>query len=259
MAAAPDDFAVIAEQITEWMRESAQRAGATRLVLGLSGGIDSAVVCALAARALRPEAVVAAMLPIYSRPGDLDDARLAAAACGVTPFLIDLGPTFDTLLAAMPEPGDEPKPMALANIKPRLRMTSLYYLANQYNGLVVGTGNKTELAIGYFTKHGDGGVDLLPLGDLDKTAVRALARALGVPEPIITKAPSAGLWEGQTDEAEIGLSYEALDSALAAIGRGDEAAIDPVIRDRVTALMAGSEHKRQPAPIFRMPRNSTMA
>jgi NAD+ synthase len=141
--------------------------------------------------------------------------------------------------------------LALANIKPRLRMTTLYYLANRYNGLVVGTGNKTELSIGYFTKYGDGGVDILPLGDLDKTTVRALARQLGVPEPVITKAPSAGLWEGQTDEGEIGITYEELDRALAAIAAGESDSLAPRTVERVASLAAASEHKRRPAPMFR--------
>ena len=131
-------------------------------------------------------------------------------------------------------------------------MTALYYLANRYNGLVVGTGNKTELAIGYFTKYGDGGVDVLPLGDLDKTAVRGLARELGVPEPVINKAPSAGLWEGQTDETEIGVTYDELDRVLASI-RGEERQepIEPDTMERVSALVAASEHKRRPIPVFR--------
>ncbi len=139
--------------------------------------------------------------------------------------------------------------LALANVKPRLRMTSLYFLANRYNGLVVGTGNKTELAIGYFTKYGDGGVDVLPLGDLDKTAVRGLARTLGVPEPVITKAPSAGLWEGQTDEAEIGVTYEELDRVLAG-GELDEP-LAPGTMERISALVTASEHKRRAIPVFR--------
>jgi NAD+ synthase len=128
-------------------------------------------------------------------------------------------------------------------------MTSLYFLANRYNGLVVGTGNKTELAIGYFTKYGDGGVDVLPLGDLDKTAVRGLARTLGVPEPVIAKAPSAGLWEGQTDEAEIGVTYEELDRVLAG-GELDEP-LEPGTMERISALITASEHKRRAIPVFR--------
>ena len=131
-------------------------------------------------------------------------------------------------------------------------MTSLYFLANRYNGLVVGTGNKTELAIGYFTKYGDGGVDVLPLGDLDKTAVRGLAHSLGVPEPVISKAPSAGLWEGQTDEAEIGVTYEELDRALDTIASGEPGApLDSDRMSRISALISASEHKRRAIPVFR--------
>jgi NAD+ synthase len=180
--------------------------------------------------------------------------------------VIDLVPAHEALIAAMPGEGAagledanvDPegrairRQLALANVKPRLRMTSLYYLANRYNGLVVGTGNKTELAIGYFTKYGDGGVDLLPLGDLDKTAVRGLARALGVPDAVISKAPSAGLWEGQTDEAEIGVSYDQLDRVLASIpGEERKEPIDPATLDRISALVAASEHKRRAIPMFR--------
>ena len=129
-------------------------------------------------------------------------------------------------------------------------MTSLYYLANRYNGLVVGTGNKTELAIGYFTKYGDGGVDVLPLGDLDKTAVRGLARALGVPEAVISKAPSAGLWEGQTDEAEIGVTYDELDRALASIA-GEESKEPILTRTRWTASRRSLRHQSTSAEPFR--------
>jgi NAD+ synthase len=237
------------EEIVDWLRQQAERAGAATLVLGLSGGIDSAVVCALAARAVGPQAVIAAIMPIHSLPGDADDALAAAAAAGVAPVRIDLSPVYDAFLAAMPESADR-KPLALANVKPRLRMTTLYFLANQHNGLVVGTGNKTELSIGYFTKYGDGAVDLLPIGSLNKTMVRALARALGVPDQIITKAPSAGLWEGQTDEAEIGVTYELLDLALDAMAQGDAASLDRAIHSRVAALREASEHKRQPVPVF---------
>jgi NAD+ synthase len=194
------------------------------------------------------------------------DAELVASAFEVVPQIIDLVTTHDSLIAAMPseratgledanvDPSRQAtrRQLALANVKPRLRMTTLYYLANRYNGLVVGTGNKTELAIGYFTKYGDGGVDILPLGDLNKTEVRGLARALGVPEPVISKAPSAGLWEGQTDEAEIGVSYDDLDRALALVaGGGHRESLDPETMDRVSALVAASEHKRRAIPVFR--------
>jgi NAD+ synthase len=211
-----------------------------------------------------PARVIAALMPIQSRPEDMADAELVARTFQVTPHKIELAPAFDALVGAMLEDAagleeanvppaiiEQRRRLALANIKPRLRMTTLYYLANRYNGLVVGTGNKTELSIGYFTKYGDGGVDILPLGDLDKTTVRTLARQLGVPEPVITKAPSAGLWEGQTDEGEIGVTYEELDRALAAIAAGDSGSVAPRTLERVTSLAAVSEHKRRPAPMFR--------
>jgi NAD+ synthase len=259
------DYAALADEIAGWLRSHMKAAGAVRLVLGLSGGIDSAVVCALCTMAAGPARVVPAIMPIRSREADVRDAELVARTYEVIPRLIDLVPAYDALLAALPEDGasgledanvspserERQHALALANIKPRLRMATLYALANRYNGVVVGTGNKTELSIGYFTKYGDGGVDLLPIGDLDKTAVRALAHELGVPEPIIAKAPSAGLWEGQTDEAEIGLSYEQLDATLSAIAAGASTTADTAAFERVASLVAASEHKRSPIPVFR--------
>src|SRR4051794_15421346 len=260
------DYASLADQIASWLRFQMEQVGASRLVLGLSGGIDSAVVCALSTMAVGPSRVITAIMPIQSRPEDMRDAELVASAFEVVPRVINLVPAHDALIAAMP--GDDsagledanvdPARQALrsqlagANVKPRLRMTALYFLANRYNGLVVGTGNKTELAIGYFTKYGDGGVDVLPLGDLDKTAVRGLARALGVPELVISKAPSAGLWEGQTDEAEIGVTYEELDRALASMASGEPGEpLDSDRMDRIAALISASEHKRRAISVFR--------
>ena len=262
----PTDYASLADEIAGWLRFQMDQVGASRLVLGLSGGIDSAVVCALSTMAAGPTRVIAAIMPIYSRQEDVRDAELVASAFEVIPHVIDLVPAHDALINAMP--GDaaagledanvDPirqsmrRQLALANVKPRLRMTSLYYLANRYNGLVAGTGNKTELAIGYFTKYGDGGVDVLPLGDLNKSAVRGLARALGVPEAVISKAPSAGLWEGQTDEAEIGVTYDELDRTLASLaGEESQEPILPETMVRVSALVAASEHKRRAIPVFR--------
>ena len=128
--------------------------------------------------------------------------------------------------------------LATANLKPRLRMTTLYAFANELDYRVLGTGNRSELAVGYFTKYGDGGADFLPLGDLVKGEVRDLARYLGVPERIITKPPSAGLWADQTDEAEMGLTYEELDAYLLT----SEAS--PAVKAKVDAMHAASEHKR---------------
>jgi NAD+ synthase len=260
------DYTSLADEIAGWLRFQMEQVGASRLVLGLSGGIDSAVVCALSTMAAGPSRVIAAIMPVHSRPEDMRDAEMVANTFEVVPHLIDLVPAHDALIAAMPgentagledanvDPARQAtrRQLARANVKPRLRMTTLYYLANRYNGLVVGTGNKTELAIGYFTKYGDGGVDVLPLGDLDKTAVRNLARALRVPELVISKPPSAGLWEGQTDEAEIGLTYGDLDRALASLAGGENwesPAADTM--DRISALIAASDHKRRPIPVFR--------
>jgi NAD+ synthase len=138
--------------------------------------------------------------------------------------------------------------LAHANLKPRLRMTTLYYVANLCRGIVLGTGNKSESMIGYFTKYGDGGVDLKPISQLYKHEVRAVASAIGVPQAVIDRPPSAGLWAGQTDEKEIGLTYDQLDAALAAIESGDTEGIDPAVLERVQAMIRGSEHKRQPVP-----------
>ena len=133
--------------------------------------------------------------------------------------------------------------MALANIKPRLRMTTLYYYASLNNYLVIGTDNWSELKVGYFTKYGDGGVDLAPLGRLVKSEVRKLAKHFGIPEKIINKKPSAGLWEGQTDENEMGVSYEELDHYILT-GEADKE-----VRERIDELARKNSHKTEAIPI----------
>lgn len=256
------DATALADKIAAWLRQRLDESGAERFVLGLSGGIDSAVVCGLCAKAAVPERVLGAIMPARSNPADEEHAHLAAEAFGVETIRVDLSPVVESFLAAMPHEveasravgetrTDHRAELALANVKPRLRMTTLYYLANQRGGLVVGTGNKSEAMVGYFTKYGDGGVDLLPIADLYKHQVRAIARAIGVPEPIIAKPPSAGLWPGQTDEAEMGLTYAQLDATLAAIESGNEDQADPAVLERVKRLNRVSEHKRQPIPVFR--------
>lgn len=253
-----DDPLSLADHIAAWLRQHLESSGAERFVLGLSGGIDSATVCALCARAIDPARVIGAIMPSQSDPTDAEHASLVARTFGVETVTVDLTPVLGAFVQAMPEelrPADAssgPQRLALSNVKPRLRMATLYYLANLRNGLVVGTGNKSELMIGYFTKYGDGGVDLLPIAGLYKRDVRELARALGVPEPVIAKPPSAGLWAGQTDEKELGLSYDQLDTALAAIEAGNAASVDPAVRARVEALIAASAHKRRPAATFQL-------
>ena len=235
----------LAERISEWLSEQVVGAGARGLVVGLSGGVDSACTAALAKRAVG-DGVLGVILPCHSDPEDLRYASEVAQALSVETLTVDLGPAFDRLVSSLPAAGR----MATANLKPRLRMATLYYLANDRNYLVAGTGNKSEIMIGYFTKYGDGGVDLEPLGELYKWQVRELARHLEVPSAVVERPPSAGLWPGQTDEDEIGLSYEELDEALAAIEQGDTTGIQPKVLARVEQMISASTHKRRIPPKF---------
>jgi NAD+ synthase len=247
------------DSIVEWLRQRLAPSGARGFVFGLSGGIDSAVVsrlCQLAA----PGQVVGVIMPCHSDPQDEADARLVAEHFQIPTLRIDLAPTYDSYTRTLGEAvkslpaevfpdashasEDIKAKLPMANVKPRLRMTTLYYVANTLNYMVAGTGNRSELSIGYFTKYGDGGVDLLPIGNLLKSEVRAAARELGVPAPVIEKAPSAGLWLGQTDEAEMGFLYDELERYLT---KGPSA-VPPALAMRIERLTRGSEHKRALAP-----------
>jgi NAD+ synthase len=229
----------LADGITEWIAAEVAKAGLKGAVVGLSGGIDSAVTAALCRRALG-ENVVGVIMPCESCEQDEKDAQLVAASLGVGTATVWLDGAFVALVRELPDA----TPLARANLKPRLRMTALYAFANSLGYMVVGTGNATELAVGYFTKHGDGGVDLLPLGALSKMRVRVLARELGLPQRVIDKPPSAGLWEGQTDEAELGIGYDELDRALVALDTGNVECVAPETLARVRELVGGSAHKR---------------
>ena len=249
-----------ANDIAEWLRQRLNAAGARGLAVGLSGGIDSAVVIRLCQMAASDQ-VLGVIMPCHSDPQDEADARLVAEQFGVAVVRTDLEPSYDQLVStlksamrALPPdiiPGaaaqgllDPRARVPLANVKPRLRMATLYYVANSLNYLVAGTGNRAELTIGYFTKYGDGGVDILPIGDLLKSDVRDLARELGVPQPIIDKAPSAGLWLGQTDEEEMGVTYAELERYLTA---GPEA-VAPALALRLERLIRATDHKRTLPP-----------
>jgi NAD+ synthase len=233
--------------VSSWIKEQVVKAGAKGIVLGLSGGIDSAVVAALARRALGPD-VLGLLLPCHSHRQDTEDALTVAGHLGLETVTVDLTPAFDLLLTLLPSAGT----MVAANLKPRLRMITLYHFAGLKKYLVAGTGNKSEIAVGYFTKYGDGGADLLPLGDMLKSEVWAMAAQLGLPEAIIKKPPSAGLLPGQTDEGELNISYAELDQALKAIADRRNETIPPGLRQRVEQLMKISEHKRMPVPVFKM-------
>jgi NAD+ synthase len=188
------------------------------------------------------------MLPAPgSDPKDLEDAKLVAKHLGIETEIIEIGPMVGAFVKSL-----VPSERELGNIKSRCRMIALHQRAMRSGYLVAGTGNKSELLVGYFTKHGDGGVDLLPLGDLYKTQVWALSKDLGLPEKIVNKVPTAGLWKGQTDEGELGITYEKLDHLLFGIERGKsneeiskstKVPLKEVLR--VEAMMERSQHKRK--------------
>src|SRR5262245_39038801 len=230
-----------ADKIANWLRDHVESAGARGLIVGLSGGIDSAVVAALCLKAT-PNHAVGVLLPCYSQPQDEEDARLVAKAISLPIVRVDLTQPYDAMMGALHDAvkglphhvsvADIKQQLPEANIKPRLRMATLYFLANSLNYLVAGTGNRSELSLGYFTKYGDGGVDLLPIGNLLKSEVRELGRELGVPTPVIDKAPTAGLWIGQTDEAEMGFTYDMLEQYLSQGRR----AVPANVADRIEML-----------------------
>jgi NAD+ synthase len=202
-----DAIAVIGEFISQRVEES----GGAGVVIGLSGGLDSATMAKLCVDALGKERVLAVFMPSSTTPeGDGEITRAFAESLGTEYRVIGIQPMVDAFVDALGV--DDPRHKG--NIMARCRMVVLYHLANTMGRVVMGTGNKSELLMGYFTKFGDGGADFLPLGDLYKTHVREVARRIGVPEAFISKPPSAGLWEGQTDEAELGIDYEHLDMVL---------------------------------------------
>jgi NAD+ synthase len=180
-------------------------------VLGLSGGIDSALSCFLAAEALGPENVLAVRMPYKSSSRDsLEDAQQVIDATGVQSMTVEITEMVDPLIAKFPEMDN----MRKGNIMARMRMIVLYDQSAATHGLVVGTGNKTEILLGYSTLFGDSANALNPIGDLYKTQVRQLSKAMGVPDAVLNKAPSADLWAGQTDEGELGFTYAEVDKLL---------------------------------------------
>jgi NAD+ synthase len=245
------------DRLARWMRERLHAAGARGFVVGLSGGLDSAVVARLAQLAA-PGGALGVLLPCHSDPQDERDAMLVARHFSLPIERIELSTAYDTLVAAVqpalgsikpaksaaesPESDDEHRArLPLANIKPRLRMTALYFIANSLNYLVAGTGNGSEMAVGYFTKWGDGGVDLLPLGRLPKSQVRALAHELRVPADVVERPPSAGLWIGQSDEEDMGFAYADLERYL----HGGPQAVTPALAMKIERLVRASVHKRE--------------
>lgn len=236
---------VITRFLTDYLASSGRKA----YVVGLSGGIDSAVSAALAARAVGPEKVHALILPEKStEKSHLDDAALVAKTIGIETQTLSIQPIVDGFEKAYAKPDRA----QLANAKARARMILLHAEAFRRQGLVLGTGNKSEILLGYFSKNGDGGVDVQPLGDLYKTHVRELARHLRLPERVITKPPTAGLWAGQTDEDELGIDYARLDRIL--LGFEIKLPFDVIANvvgvrvaevERLDRMRVHSQHKRR--------------
>ena len=201
------------ENICNFISEKLCDAEAEGLVIGLSGGIDSSVVAYLCARSVKSDKILGLILPSETTSSeDIEDAIKVAEKLKIKYKILHI----DELIKLFPKMCSKcsKNDLANGNLKARIRMMLLYYHSNAMNRIVVGTGNRTELLIGYFTKYGDGGVDILPIGDLYKTEVQEIASYLGVQKNIIEKVPTAGLWIGQTDEEELGIKYEILDKIL---------------------------------------------
>ncbi len=243
------------ETIARFLRGHVTEAGAKGVVVGVSGGIDSALVARLAKEALGPERVWTISIPDDRMPQELrEEVAGYARELGVGFREVPLAPLESRFLEEdVVDPNDR---LARGNLKARLRMIVWYEEARRLHALVAGTGNKSELLLGYFTKYGDGGVDLLPIGDLYKTSVRELSALLGLPRAVLERPPSAGLWEGQTDEEELGMPYALLDRIL----YGMERLLEPeeIARElqmpleKVVAIegrVRTNRHKRRPAPI----------
>lgn len=235
------------DHIVAWLQEQVKVSGTNGILVGLSGGIDSSVVANLIKKAF-PENSLGVILPCKSHEADKADATAVALAAGIQYVEVNLTETHDSLLTNIQDAmkGIETTNHQLtdANLRARLRMSTLYGIANNMGYLVAGTDNAAELLTGYFTKYGDGGVDILPLAHLTKREVFEWAKHLGVPQSVIDRKPSAGLWEGQTDEEEMGVTYDAIDNYIEGKPVSEE---DKAIIER---MHARTEHKRvmPPAP-----------
>ncbi|WP_137287965.1 NAD+ synthase [Natronorubrum halophilum] len=245
------------EHITDFIRERVDTAGAEGVVLGLSGGIDSTLTAELAVEALGAENVHGLVLPATVSSGEnMSDAERVAQDLEIGYDVIEIESVIDSLLAAYPEAEEDRE--AVGNARARVRAVLNYLVANHEQRLVLGTGNRSEAAVGYFTKYGDGAVDCHPIGNLYKAQVRQLARHVGVPEDLAAKTATAELWADQTDEDEMGVSYKTLDSILATHVDGPLSVaatcrlleVDAETVEKVRGMYERSEHKRRvpPAP-----------
>ena len=236
--------------IKEFIKEKVKESGGKGVVVGLSGGLDSAVVAVLSAQAIGPENVLAIHMPSdTSSAKDLEDSKELAYAYGIESKVVRISSPVSAFSGLLPFP--ERKDLK-GNVMARCRMIILFHHANFMGRVVMGTGNKSELLVGYFTKFGDGGSDFLPIGDLYKSEVKELAKRIGVSDRLLEKPPSAGLWAGQTDEGDIGVSYEDLDRILQGFELGlshreivARTSIDPELIEKIWRRYLETVHKRK--------------
>lgn len=233
---------IVIEDLVLWLREKVRASHSKGIVFGLSGGIDSAVMAGLAKRAF-PDNSLGIIMPCHSIEEDEADALIVAEALGLETVKVDLTESYDVFLGACNR--DLDNKLAKSNIKPRLRMTTLYYYGQSLGYLVAGPTNKSEFVTGYFTKNGDSAVDIMPLASFVKSEIYDLALGLGIPAKIIDKTPSAGLWEDQSDEEEMGFSYEVLERYI----RGEE--IQAELYEKINSMYERSHHKRQYPEIYK--------
>jgi NAD+ synthase len=236
-----ENIEFVVDELVVWLRDKVNEAGGEGVVFGLSGGIDSAVVAGISKLAF-PDTSLGIIMPCHSNPIDEEHALLVADSLGLKTEKVDLTSIYDNFIESVSIKSTNE--LTKANIKPRLRMTTLYYYAGTYNYLVLGGSNKSEFTIGYFTKHGDSSVDLLPIAYFVKKEIRQMAKYLNIPDIIIEKAPTAGLWEGQTDEDEMGFNYDTLDNYILNKNGEEE------IIEKIKEMNRKSEHKRNFPPIF---------
>lgn len=232
------------DNLVWWIRGKVEEANAKGVVVGVSGGIDSAVVSALCKKAF-PDQSLGLIMPCKSNPEDRQYAGMICQAIQLDHKVMDLSDTFDLMIRTAQSNeliGQEVHRLVGGNLKARLRMSTLYLAAQERGYLVVGTDNAAETVTGYFTKYGDGGVDILPISSLLKRQVRELGKYLNIPEAIIAKPPSAGLYEGQTDESEMGIFYDDIDDYVAGLE------IEKDVKVRIQAMEANSRHKRELPP-----------
>jgi len=253
------DYGVVEKRIGDFIEEKLAEAGAKGYVVGLSGGVDSATSFMLAVRRLGPERVMALIMPDteVTPSEDVEDAKMLAEQAGARYHVIDIQPIVRVYSSSIPiYEDDEKDKIPLGNLRARIRMTLLYYYANKLNLLVLGTGDRSEILIGYFTKYGDGAVDILPIGILYKSQVRRLASHMGVPEKIAYKPSSPRLWPGQTAEGELGVSYDMIDLVLYSLfdlgldpsSIPEATGVPESVVSKVIERYEATRHKREPPP-----------